>query len=131
MFAIWNWNLFNVSKDVKQNAKHLLNIVSKEKQKDRGIRILHNFSFLLSLYGSIQLKFPKEREFSFQWNFKKLNINNIQPMNRAFISTLNLSFSPLKLNRSKSCSYPINEEINKLNGNKLTNAEHVESRIQY
>lgn len=78
MFAIWNWNLFNVSKDVKQNAKHLFNIVSKEKQKDRGIRILHNFSFLLSLYGSIQLKFPKEREFSFQWNFKKLNINNLK-----------------------------------------------------
>lgn len=78
MFAIWNWNLFNVSKDVKQNTKHLLNIVSKEKQKDRGIRILNNFSFLLSLYGSIQLKFPKEREFSFQWNFKKLNINNLK-----------------------------------------------------
>lgn len=48
-------------------------------------------------------------------------------MNRAFI--LNLSFSPLKLNRSKSCSYPINEEINKLNGNKLTNALNHEFSI--
>lgn len=57
MFAIWNWNLFNVSKDVKQNAKHLLNIVSKEKQKDRGIRILHNFSF------------PFMDQFN--WNFQK------------------------------------------------------------
>lgn len=59
MFAIWNWNLFNVSKDVKQNAKHLLNIVSKDTKKIErfGSCIISRFSF------------PFMDQFN--WNFQK------------------------------------------------------------